>query len=327
MSMLSRVAEHIYWMARYIERAENTARLINVNTHLLLDLPRSVRPGWEPIIDITGSRQLYNELHQEIDERRAMRFLVTDPGNPGSILSSLGAARENARAVRDILPRGAWEQVNRMYLHAKNQASQALVQRDRYGYLRDVILNAQTMTGLLAGSMTHDEGYHFLRIGRNLERADMTTRIVDVRSANLLPSVEGKSAPYENMQWMSVLKSLTAYQMYRRTVRMRVRRPDVLKYLLQDRKFPRAFYHGVCEVETALRELPNGTRAMAAIRLLQQQVLEADFEQLSQAQLHQFIDELQSGLCDLHDAVVASYFSISKLVEPTAVRQPESAQA
>ena len=113
--MLSRVANNIYWMARYIERAENTARLINVNTHLLLDLPKRVRLGWEPIIDINSSRDYFYSMYNEADERSVVRFMVTDLKNTGSILSSLGKARENARTIRDIIPREAWEQINTLY--------------------------------------------------------------------------------------------------------------------------------------------------------------------------------------------------------------------
>lgn len=306
--MLSRVAEDIYWMARHIERAENTARIITVNTHLLLDLPKRVRLGWGPIIDITGSRELYDSLYREIDERRAIRFLAIDTNNPSSILSALSYARENARTIRDIIPREAWEQLNQMYLYAKSESSRVLVQKDRFEYLRNVILGAQTMTGMLAGTMTHDEGYHFLRLGRNLERADMTTRILDVRTASLLPADTGELVPFENIQWMSVLKSLSGYQMYRRTVRMRVSREDALKFLLQERDFPRAFYHAVCEVESALQSLPNNAKPVKAVNRLQQLVLRAKPEKLSQQALHGFIDDLQAGLAGLNDELVNGYF-------------------
>lgn len=239
MTMLSRVAANIFWMARYIERAENTARLINVNTNLILDLPGRVRLGWEPIIDITGSRELFFSMYHEADERSVVRFLIANPANPGSILSALSFAREDARTIRDIIPGEAWEQVNQLYLRAKDLSKTGLSRRNRFDYLGNIILGAQTITGLLAGTMTHDEGYEFLRIGRNLERADMTTRIIDVRSGSLLPELPEEVLPFENIQWMSVLKSLTGYHMYRRHERVVVRRSDVLRFLLQERRFPR----------------------------------------------------------------------------------------
>lgn len=254
--MLSRVAENIYWMARYIERAENTARLVMVNTNLLLDLPRGLQPEWQPIIEILGTEAVFLQNNEEFNERSVLKFLIADPQSPSSILYSLQLARENARTIRDIIPREGWEQVNDLYLMAKNNAASGYTKKGRYDYLKNIVLGAQTITGLLAGTMLHDIGYDFLKMGRNLERAEMTTRIIDVRSANLLEEHEGL-APYENIQWMSVLKSLTAYQMYRRTIQVRVRRKDVLKFLLKDKQFPRSFFHNLLEVKSCLQGLPR----------------------------------------------------------------------
>lgn len=314
--MLSRVAENIYWMARYLERAENTARLVNVNSNLLLDLPPTVRPGWAPLIEITGSEALFRHQHSAPDERSVVKFLLGDSANPGSILSSLGAARENARTVRDYMPREAWEQVNTLTLHAKSNLAAGLGHRRRYDYLRDIINGVQQITGLLAGSMTHDEGYQFLRMGRNLERADMTIRIIDVRSANLLPEASDELTPFRNIQWMSVLKSLSAYQMYRRAMQVRVRRPDVLKFLFKERLFPRAFYHTVCEVETCLRSLPRGEVAIQRAVRIKELVTGSRPEAMSQAELHQYIDTLEQQLGGLHGAISTSYFLVAPPAAP-----------
>jgi uncharacterized alpha-E superfamily protein len=295
-------------MARYIERAENTARLINVNTHLLLDLPKRIRLGWEPIIDITSSRDYFYSLYEIADERSVVRFMVTDSKNPSSIISAIGMARENARTIRDIIPREAWEQVNDLYLKSRANAHSVMTHRHRYDGLRAVILGAQTITGLLAGTMTHDEGYSFLRMGRNLERADMTTRIIDVRSASLLPEMTEDLTPFENLQWMSVLKSLTAYQMYRREMRLRVRRPDVLKFLLQEQRFPRAFHHSLREVESCLNELPHNEKLLKLVTRLQRKLMSARPQELKQEKLHDFIDELQLGLIDINNGINQTYF-------------------
>jgi uncharacterized alpha-E superfamily protein len=315
--MLSRVAEHIYWMARYVERAENTARLMNVNSHLLLDLPRHMRPGWDPIIDILGSRELFLTLNDGSEERQVLRFIINDLKNPGSILSTLRAARENARTIRDIIPREGWEQINDLYQQASRNSQSGLSSGKRYDYLRGIILGCQTLTGLLAGTMTHDEGYEFLRLGRNLERADMTTRIIDVRSASLLPELAEEASPsaaadgaqpFESIQWMSVLKSLTAYQMYRRAIQVRVRRTDVLRFLFQEQRFPRAFLHTVCQAETCLGTLPHREKPLRAVRRIKNKASRARPERLSQAELHEFIDQLQLGLARVHDAIAVSYF-------------------
>lgn len=308
MTMLSRVASKIYWMGRYVERAENTARLINVNTHLLLDLPKRVLLGWEPIVDITSSRDYFYSLYEEADERSVVRFMVTDTRNPGSILNSLNMVREDTRTIRDIIPREAWEQTNELYLKAKANAQSVLTQRHRYDYLRTIILGAQTINGMLAGTMIHDEGYEFLRIGRNLERADMTTRIIDVRSATLLPEMSEDLTPFANLQWMSVLKSLTAYQMYRRKMRLRISRSDVLKFLLLEETFPRAFNHALRQVNGCLKNLPHNAKPFKLLTELQKKLLHAKPHELNQEDLHSFIDELQLSLIKINDSIHENYF-------------------
>ncbi len=306
--MLSRVASRIYWMARYLERAENTARLINVNTHLLLDLPKRVRLGWEPIIDITSRRDFFHTLYEAADEHNVIRFMVTDTRNSDSVLSALKTARENTRTIRDVIPREAWEQVNVLYLNAKSNARSVTTQRHRYEYLHSVILGVQTITGLLAGTMTQDEGYDFLRLGRNLERADMTTRIIDVRSATLLPDMSGDFSTFENLQWISVLKSLTAYQMYRREMRLSIRRPDVLKFLLVEEHFPRSFYHSLCQVNDCLNNLPRNKVSLQLLFQLQQKLLRTKLHELNQEALHDFIDDLQFGLIKIDKNISKAYF-------------------
>lgn len=306
--MLSRVAENIYWMARYIERAENIARLINVNTNLLLDLPRSANVGWYPIIEILGDETQYKEQNESPDERSVLRFIIADQKNPGSIVSCLGFARENARTIRDIIPRESWERINDLFMVAKSNAQSGIARKHRYDYLSKLILGAQTITGQLAGTMLHDVGYDFLKMGRNLERADMTTRIIDVRSGDLLAHEHEALTPYENIQWMSVLKSLTAYQMYRRRVQVRVSRPYVLKFILKDRDFPRSFYHTLCEVESCLEHLPRHEASIKMLHALQKTVLDADPAVLKQNDLHVFIDDLQLKLNDIHTVIFETYF-------------------
>lgn len=305
--MLSRVAENIYWMTRYIERAENTARLIMVNTNLLLDTPNTSQPGWQPIVEILGCEQHYLENNQDYDEREVLKCLISDTSNTNSIFYSLQLARENARTLRDIMPREAWECINNLHNTAKSTVQSGYGRKGRYQYLQTIILGAQSITGLLAGTMLHDMGYDFIKIGRNLERADMTTRIIDVRSEDLLPEHE-EMTPFENIQWMSVLKSLTAYQMYRRTIQERVSRPFVLKFLLKEKKFPRSFFHALLEVKACLKHLPRNEEAIELLNEVGKKVLRADQAVLEQEELHRFINELQLGLADIHQVITRTWF-------------------
>ena len=307
--MLSRVAETIYWMARYIERAEDTARLMNVTTNLVLDLPKKIDFDWQALIDIAGHGESYRERYGVAEERSVVRFMVADMLNPGSILSSLDNARENARTIRDIIPRESWEQINHLFLKCQTDLPFGLSQRGRHDYLRWIILGTQTITGILAGAMNHDVGYSFLRLGRNLERADMTTRIIDVRTADLFAGQTGGLSSYDNIQWMGVLKTLTAYQMYRRAMQVRIRRPDVLRFLFKERMFPRSVCHALAEVEVCLAQLPRRDVPLGVVSQLQTLIDEAAPESLSQNELHVFIDELQTRLAKVGEEITTAYFS------------------
>ncbi len=306
--MLSRVANHIYWMARYLERAENTARLIQVNTHLLLDLPKSVTLGWEPIVDMLSFRDRFYEHYDVADERNVIRFMVTDTNNPGSIINSLTDARENARIIREIIPSEAWELINNLHMTAKADGQSVLTRRHRFDCLNRVIKGNQTITGLLDGTMNRDEGYAFLCVGRHLERADMTTRIIDVRSASLLPEMTAEQSAFENIQWMSVLKSLTAYQMYRQEMRLRISRADILSFLMKKDMFPRSLAHSLGQIKHCLGELPHTEKVITPVSQLEKELSELNTLQLKQDKLHEVMDELQLGLVNVHKAINENYF-------------------
>lgn len=295
-------------MARYLERVENTARLINVNSHLLLDLPTSVKLGWEPIVDILSFRDIYHENYPHVDEKSVITFMLIDDKNPGSIVCSLKNARENARTVKEIIPQEAWEQINNLYLDVMNNKAEAFTRRTRYAFLSRIILAHQSITGMLAGTMTHDEAYAFIRIGRNLERADMSTRLIDVRSASLLPSLDEDSSTFSNIQWMGVLKSMTAYQMYRREVRMRISRQDVLSFLLLEPRFPRSLVHTIEQVERSIGELPSNSEAIDKVRQVRSYLLNAKPAILVQDKLHEFIDDMQIGLIEVDAKLFETYF-------------------
>ena len=307
--MLSRVAENIYWMARYIERAENIARVINVNANLLLDLPTRYTVGWKPLIEITGSDALFEDMYGSYSEKNVVTFLMADELNPGSILRCISDARENARTMRDILPRETWEQINDLYLYCKKQLAKAVPQNRRYDFLKFIIQNAQQITGQMMGTMTHNNAYDFLRMGRNLERADMTTRIIDVRSESLLPAAKEDLQPFENLQWMSVLKSMSAYQMYRQQMKASVRRELVLEFLIKDRQFPRAYSHCLAEVQECLSYLPNNEAPLRLVMHTRRMISNFDPEKLFQEDLRSFLDELQLHLAGIHDAVGQTYFA------------------
>ena len=306
--MLARVVENVYWLARYIERVENTARLVSVNTNLLLDLPKGLAPGWQPLIDITGSRAMFDARGIRADEREIVQFLLADPENPGSIVSSFKRARENARTLRDILPTEAWELLNQSFLEFIEELATGLNKRTRFNFLKRIVLTSQTITGALEGTMNRNDAYTFLMLGRNVERADMTSRIVDVRSAQLLPDDAPELRPFDTIQWVSVLKSLSGYEMYRLSRRTRVSRTDVLEFVLRGEQFPRACGCSLRQIEQCLLALPRSAGVLDALAGVIRFVGEADLAALDQPGLHELIDRLQLHIIGVHDGIAQTYF-------------------
>lgn len=316
--MLSRVADNLYWLARYLERAENLARLVDVNANLMLDLPQQLAPGWEPLITIIGAEQEFAERAREPTESAVVRFLIAEPKNPGSMVSTLARAREIARTIRDILPREVWEHVNQHYLYVTDHAGQAISKRTRHGFLDRVIVGSQTFTGMLEGIVNDGPALRFMTLGRNLERADMTSRIVDVRAVGMLPESGTALRPFANIQWMSVLRSLSAYHMYRLKMRERVHPHGVVRFLLADPDFPRACVCCLRRMEEQLAGLPNSGSLTRRLQRVRGAIAAVSERKLSQEELHAFIDRLQLALARINDELASTYF----LGEPTPLRRP-----
>ena len=310
--MLARTVESVYWLSRYLERAENTARIIGVNTNLLLDLPGGIAPGWLPLVDISGNRAEYDRKFggkaTRGEERDVVTFLIADKDNPGSICSSLHYARENARTLREILPTEAWELLNEFIGDCTRNVESAINKRTRFEFLKRIVITLQTIAGMLDGTMNRNDAYTFSVLGRNLERADMTSRIVDVRSAQLLPAETPELRPFESVQWMSVLKSLSGYQMYRLRMRTRVKRTDVLQFLLRDDQFPRSCQFCLMQLERSLNDLPRSEGVLDVLGGAARFIERAPLATLDQPGLHELIDKLQLHINNVHDMIAKSYF-------------------
>jgi uncharacterized alpha-E superfamily protein len=306
--MLARVVENVYWLSRYLERAENTARIIGVNTNLLLDLPGGIAPGWLPLVDISGNRAEFDLKATKGEERDVVSFLIADKENPGSICSSLSAARENARTLREILPAEAWELLNEFFGQFTKDLSIGINKRTRFDFLKRIVVTLQTLAGMLDGTMNRNDAHAFSTLGRNLERADMTSRIVDVRSAQLLPAETPELRPFETVQWMSVLKSLSGYQMYRLRMRTRVRRADVLQFLLRDDQFPRSCQFCLTQLESSLKPLPRSEGVLDVLETASKFIDRAPLATLDQPGLHELIDKIQLHINNVHIGIAESYF-------------------
>lgn len=307
--MLSRVAERVYWMGRYLERAESTARLVSAYSNEAMDLPRSRSPSWRSLADITGASDAFAGHYKNYDERNVIKFLLADTFNPGSILTSVRAARENARTTRELLPAEAWEDMNRLYLYVSEHVQRSLARRHRFDFLHTVISRCQQLSGLLDGTMSHDSAYDFVRLGQSLERADMTTRIVDSAVAILLPQ-QDESGEYDSVLWVNVLRSLSALQMYRQHVHPRVVGHDAVRFLLQDHYFPRSVAYNIAMAESCIKALPRSDAPLLRVGRLQRRINEAQPREMRMEDLHAYIDTLQGGIGSIHEQAAEVWFRI-----------------
>ena len=305
--MLSRVAERTYWLARYLERAENAARLVDVYSTLLLDLPAATNLAWRVVLEITGSSKSFAASGRSASDRDMLEFMLADLTNPNSLLSALRLARENARTTRDIVPAEGWRAVNELYLMAVDGLPRAISPRHRATVLADVVQRAQHVTGLLAGTMSHGTAYQFLRLGRNLERADMTTRMIDIALALRVTASETLQRR-ENTLWISVLRSLSAYQMYRQYVRRRVKGDDVMEFLLTDRDFPRSVAHCLHEALAALASLPRADVAVTQARLCLDHLAGVQVREADPSTVRNLLDQLQIEIAGISDALAKTWF-------------------
>ncbi len=312
--MLSRVAESIYWMSRYIERAENVARFVNVNLQLMLDLPVGVEAQWEPLVATTGDDAVFFERYGDASREEVIRFLAFDAENPNSIVSCLRAARENARSVRENISSEMWEQLNDAYLLVTN-TSEKWAMADPHEFFSSIKLASHLFMGLTDNVMSHGEGWHFCRLGRLIERADKTSRIVDVKYFILLPSIWDVDTPFDDIQWGALLHSASGFEMYRRTYGLIV--PEtVIAFLLLDRKFPRSVLYCLAKAEESLHAI-SGTpletfsnRAEQRLGRLRAEFAYAHAEQVIASGLHEFLDSFQTKLNLVGDDIHKTFFAL-----------------
>lgn len=321
--MLSRVADHVYWMSRYIERAENVARFIEVNLNLTLDLGDSMSEQWEPLVSTTGDQEGFHKKHGRATRENVWDFLTFDKENPNSIVSCLRSVRENARTIRENIPSVLWEEINKFYLMVRSAATEGAHDRPAE-FLEEVKLTSNLLLGLIDSSMSHGEAWHFARLGRLLERADKTSRILDVKYFILLPTAMEVGTPLDVIQWSALLKSASALEMYRKS-RGRITPAQVADFLILDREFPRSMHFCLIKAEESLHAItgsPLGTFRTKAEQQLGRLGSQFDFayiDDIIEEGLHEFVDRFQTRLNLVDDAIFDTFFAIHPLVsEPDA---------
>jgi len=312
--MLSRVADSIYWLNRYIERAENVARFVDVNLNLMLVLPEGINQQWEPLVTTTGDMNLFQERYGTGTAENVIKFLTFDERYPNSIVSCLHSARENARSVREIISSEMWQEVNNFY-HLVTDRAKATSSLNMIDFFTEVKLASHRFAGVMDATMSHNEGWHFGQMGRLIERADKTTRILDVKYFYLLPSVEWIGTPLDQIQWIALLKSASGYEMYRK-YQHRILPNSVAEFLILNREFPRSIYFSLYQAQQSLHQITNtpvGTWSNGAERTLGRICSELGYVAMSdviQKGLHQFLDEMQASINNLDHQIKETFFKV-----------------
>lgn len=327
--MLSRVASSIYWMSRYVERAENVARFIDVNLTMSLDLGPEMARHWAPLIYTTGDQDPFYKRFQLADQESVIEFLTFDRDNPNSILSCLAAARENARTVRDMISSPMWEELNKFFLLVKS-ATQSQVIDSPFDFFTQIKLASHTLAGVTESSLSHGEAWHFHRIAQMLERADKTSRILDVKYYVLLPQVSDVGTQLDTNQWAALLKSASALEMYRKAYG-RITPNQVAEFLILDREFPRAIRFCLNNAEESLLAITGGERGTFQNRAEQQlgrlknEFDYTNLDEIMQSGLHEFIDRFQKQVNGIGEAIFDTFFALrptqSQSQSPTAAFQ------
>jgi uncharacterized alpha-E superfamily protein len=320
--MLSRVASSIYWMSRYLERADNVARFINVNTRLILDMGwEREKAQWDSLIYASGDQEDFKKRYKSFDEKNVIHFLTFDEKNPNSILSCIQKVRENARTVREIISSEVWEAINSLY-HAVEKHNRKRKIDDLQNFFHSVQQSNHLLCGLIENTMSHGEGWHFARVGRLLERADKTARILDVKYFLLLPQGEHVDSPYDTVEWGSVLKSVSGFEMYRKQFH-RANFRDVTQFLILDKDFPRAIHFCINTASDSLRHITDMlnvdvpvTREMLKLR---ESLDNISAETILNRGLHEFIDTLQFNINVVDDSLYHSFFALEKNAPPEMV--------
>jgi uncharacterized alpha-E superfamily protein len=306
--MLSRTADHLFWMARYMERAENTARLLDVNYETSL-LPQSVdatEQGWRGLLSISELTPLYLEKHGDINGPDVMDFMVREPNNPSSILCCLHAARENARAVRGTLTTEVWETQNQTWLEFNRMLRAGAFERDPGALFEWVKFRSHLSRGVTVGTMLQDDSLHFLRIGTFLERGDNTARLLDVKFHALTGEFFGSGSPLEQHEvdfyyWSAMLRSVSGFQIYRKVYRNVIRPERVAELLILRPDMPRSMAACMNEMLANLKMVANqhSEDTLRRAGRLQADLQYGSIEEILATGLHAYLTQFLARVGDL----------------------------
>lgn len=310
--MLSRVAASVYWMNRYIERAENYCRFMDVNFQLSLDSPETGNQ-WGPMVTTTGDNPEFEKRYGQYNRENVIQFMTFDAENGSSILSCIRRARENARTIRENISTELWQILNDLYLQVSSQRLSG--QEELENFYTRVRRSCLLFYGTMDATLSHDEVHRFALTGRYLERADKTTRILDMKYFILLPSVRDVGTTLDLIQWLSLLKSASAHEMFNRTYQ-KVTPENIAEFLILNRKFPRALIYCISELDRNLRAISGNTgpsysnEAERHTGMLLSRLNYTDIEEIFNQGMHEYLDQVQGSLNAIGEKISARYFGM-----------------
>lgn len=319
--MLSRVAELTYWTARYLERAENTARIVDVNAQLVLDSQSRQADDprlWEPLVYVSGGEDLYHKLYDgRITEESVLDFMLFDRRNPSSVVSCICYARENARCIRDQIAGEIWEEINSFYLKLKDDDFARYNQVGSSEYLAWIKSQTQLFYGVAESMFPRTPMWRFYELGRFLERTDNTSRILDVKYFMLLPEITAVGSALDMVQWASVLRSCSGFEAFRKSRRGQLNLERVLDYLVRDPMFPRSIAFSIRHARHALGHITEGVEHMQENRAdqllgkMEDELRGTVINDVVLRGLHEFLDGIQLRVGEIHAAVQQTFIHYS----------------
>ena len=293
--MLGRTAQGLYWMSRYIERAENTARLIDAGFRMSLTRSVATDEDWDGVLQSAGVRELYDEQSDVLTAADAMDFLIRDKSNPSSIINCLEFGRNNARMVRTALTREAWEAVNEAWLELRHMLSRRVTQADLPDVIEAIKRRVALMRGSFFGTQLRDETYNFAMLGSFLERADNTARILDVKYYVLLPSLMHVGTSMDNFHWQSILRSVSAYRSYSWVYDSEYKPANIAHFLILNRRLPRSLAFCYEQISSNLahiaRDYGEQTQAHATAAKTRNGLMTTSIEQVMDGGLHEYLED------------------------------------
>ena len=309
--MLSRVAGKLFWTGRYLERSEDSAKLLISTSNLILDLPEKSEVEWGILLSIFDYDEMYNAFGKERSEYNIIKFLISDTLNLNSIQRNISMVRENIRTTRDALPYETWEYVNELYHFTNEHAHNSHNRKNRYLFLDQIISRCEQINGMLGMNLSRDHAHRFLSLGRLIERADMATRIIDITTRfekNI--KNQGSTSLLEQHLWTCLLKAISCFSSYRQYVGPEIKNHQAINFIFKERTNPRSILFCLKSIRSELQELKNNSNALKIIDNCMDSLLGFEAEDADALRLEEFIDDFQIKLNDLNGTIYQSWFKL-----------------